>query len=168
MIKELKCVKDNCILFHEDKKFNCLLQGAENIENCRFYTNREAESALAWLKRQAEEIAGPGGDYSLSQCTRIIANALKLKSEYDWENVIIDCEVILGLKGHATSPLNSNLPNVVRDLKNDKPLGKIKILYNCGQCSHKKMCPIKIHADKKEIQVSIEKCELFSLERSDD
>ena len=165
MIKELKCHKDNCILFHEDKKFNCLLQDAENIDNCRFYTNREAESALSWLKKQAEEIAGPG-DYSLSNCTRIIAASLKLKSEYDWENVVLDCEVILGLEGHATSPENSNLPNVVRGLKADKTPSQIKILYNCGQCTHKKICPIKNHADKKEVLINIEKCELFSQERS--
>jgi len=36
--------------------------------------------------------------------------------EYTWEDVVRECEEILQINGHADSPLQSNLPNVIRDL----------------------------------------------------
>ena len=37
--------------------------------------------------------------------------------EYTWENVVTECEQLLGLIGHAEDPRMSNLPNAIRDLK---------------------------------------------------
>lgn len=34
-----------------------------------------------------------------------------------WENLVEECEGVLELEGHAESPLMSNLPNVLRGLK---------------------------------------------------
>jgi len=39
-----------------------------------------------------------------------------MKKLYSWESVVIECEEILQLNGHARSPLESNLPNIIRDL----------------------------------------------------
>jgi hypothetical protein len=35
----------------------------------------------------------------------------------DWHDVVVECEGILGCKDTAESPLMSNLPNLVRDIK---------------------------------------------------
>lgn len=36
--------------------------------------------------------------------------------EYTWEDIIKQCEEILQMNGHARLPVESNLPNVIRDL----------------------------------------------------
>lgn len=41
----------------------------------------------------------------------------KTKSPKNWEDIVQECEQILGCKDHAQSPLMSNLPNSIRDLK---------------------------------------------------
>lgn len=97
---------------------------------------REDDNALAWVRRQAKEITGIEEE-SVLACTRIIAEAVKPGPElYDWEAVVIECEQILGLKGHAESPLNSNLSNAVRDLKAGMfPRGrKEEEIITCPEC----------------------------------
>ena len=37
--------------------------------------------------------------------------------DYSWHDVVKECEKILELQGTATSPLSSNLPNIIRDWK---------------------------------------------------
>ena len=39
-----------------------------------------------------------------------------MNNEYTWEDVVKECEDILQMNGHAKSPLQSNLPNAIRDL----------------------------------------------------
>ena len=41
-----------------------------------------------------------------------------MRKEYTWHDVVKKCEQILGCEDTADSPLQSNLPNLVRDLKN--------------------------------------------------
>jgi len=41
---------------------------------------------------------------------------LIIKENYTWEDVVRECEDLLQMNGHAASPLQSNLPNVIRDL----------------------------------------------------
>ena len=40
-----------------------------------------------------------------------------ISKEYTWNDVVKKCEQILGCEDTADSPLQSNLPNLVRDLK---------------------------------------------------
>jgi hypothetical protein len=40
-----------------------------------------------------------------------------ISKEKTWNDVVKECEQILGCKDTADSPLQSNLPNLVRDLK---------------------------------------------------
>lgn len=36
--------------------------------------------------------------------------------EYTWEDIVKECERLLQMNGHARSPVDANLPNVIRDL----------------------------------------------------
>ena len=72
-------------------------------------------------------------------------------SKHTWEDVVRECEEILQMNGHANSPLESNLPNVVRDLvykicgspaEQAEPCAccgrpfKINIHGVCSKCGH--------------------------------
>ena len=83
-------------------------------------------------------------------------------SNYDWEDVVKDCEQILGLEGHAENPMSSNLPNAVRDLKWNKIPGELKILYDCTQCSHKNVCPILPLYRNSGIVFDLKACAFFN------
>jgi hypothetical protein len=163
------CDKRDCDFHNEDNLFNCGLENAmlglfdynTSQPDCVVYRNKEREAnALAWIQAQAAEIAGKK-ERSVSDCTRLIASVLKLKSKYDWENVVKDCEQILGLEGHAENPMSSNLPNAVRDLKANKTPGEIKIIYDCTKCSHKKVCPILFLYKNSGIEIELKTCSYF-------
>jgi hypothetical protein len=156
------CDKRDCDFHNEDNLFNCGLENAMLGPDCVVYRNKKREAnALAWIQAQAAEIEGKK-ERTVSDCTRLIASTLKLKPKYDWEDVIKDCEKILGLEGHAENPISSNLPNAVRDLKANKTPGEIKIIYDCTQCSHKKVCPILFLYKNSGIVFDLKACAFFN------
>jgi len=64
----------------------------------------------------------PKGHLTRPSCRPLKAAAhsnvrrLIIKENYTWEDVVRECEDLLQMNGHAASPLQSNLPNVIRDL----------------------------------------------------
>lgn len=52
-----------------------------------------------------------------------------------WEDVVTECEQILGLGGHAENPMMSNVPNAVKDLKHEIIPGvKKETIIVCPEC----------------------------------
>lgn len=121
----------------------------------------EAEAALAGVKKQAQELGEE--DWLVAECVRIIGSHIRTP-KYHWEDVVTECEKILGLEGHARSPLESSLPNAVRDLKTGKTPGDLKIQYDCTQCIHKNVCPIVLYRNRG-LNFELKSCSYFKKEK---
>ena len=52
------------------------------------------------------------------ECGRPFCSSPSAGSERTWHDVVVECERIMGCPDTADSPTMSNLPNLIRDLKN--------------------------------------------------